>query len=285
MNQSPEQSADGSAYRVRSVPRSKSWLAAGAMSLTLALAACGGGSKPAQSNTHPAGGASTAGSNTLVNPGGPMKTSTQGGSSTQAPPNGVAQKSPQAAVSSAVQAIDQVHSVHVAGSVVDGGIPVRMDLQLVAGRGGQGMVSENGLGFRLIALDKVLYIQGSDAFWSHFAGATAARVFHGKWLKAPNAGQFASVGALTSISGLFGRLLNQHGALSRGHRTTIGGRPALGITDRSRGGTLYVATTGTPYPLEIVKAGSNGGYVTFTGFDQPVALTAPARSIKFPSAG
>ena len=40
---------------------------------------------------------------------------------------------------------------------------------------------------------------------------------------------------------------------------------------------MYVARTGTPYPLEIVKRGA--GKLVFDHWNQPVSLMAPASPI------
>jgi len=253
-----------------------------ALTLAVALAACGSSPKPS-------GGASTgsSGPSGSTTPGQGNGGSGGSGSSTtaRAPENHVASKSPTSIVATAVRAIDGVRSVRVSGALTDNGIPVRLDLHLVNGQGGEGDMSENGLAFKLIAFKNDLYIQGSDAFWTHFGGATAAKVFHDKWLKAPNSGQFASIGALASVPRLFGQLLTKHGKLTSGHRSTVDGQPAIGVVDRTGGGTLYVATTGQAYPLEIVKQGRNGGHVTFDDFNQPVTLTRPAHPITFPKSG
>jgi hypothetical protein len=252
------------------------------------LVGCGSGSGKGRA----AGAAGSAGSGS----GGAAAGSTSGGSGSQttttgtrryatAKPNGLARRSADQIVAAATQAMRAVTFVHVSGSVVDNGIPVRLDLSLVRGQGGQGQISENGLAFRLISDHQMLYILGSDAFWTHFGGATAARVFHGKWLKTRDAGEFASIGDLASISRLFGQLLAVHGKLARAGRAVVSGQPAIGVTDRTQGGTLFVATTGKPYPLEIVKRGTNGGRVTFDRFDVPVKLTPPARAIRLPSLG
>jgi hypothetical protein len=208
-----------------------------------------------------------------------------GTTTTAGPANGVASQSPGQIVAAASRAIEAARSVHVVGSVVDNGIQVRLDLHLARGRGGQGEVSENGLGFQLISTGRVLYIQGSDAFWTHFGGAKAAQLFHGKWLKAPDAGQFGTLGRLATTQGLVEELLSRHGKLSGSGRTTLDGQPAVGVVDRTEGGTLFVATTGPPYPLEIVKRGRSGGYVRFTDFNQPVTITPPSRSISLPNGG
>lgn len=232
-----------------------------AASAALLVAGCGGGG-----STHRNGGA---GSTTT----------------TTAPANGVASKPPDQIVTAAVKAIDGVSGVRVAGSIMENGIPVSLDLRLARSRGGEGTVSENGLSFRLIAVNNNLYILGSPAFWTHFGGSTAAKLFHNKWLKVPNSGQFATLGALTSIPRLFSQLLSSHGKLASAGRATVNGQPAVAVRDTTAGGTLYVATTGQPYPLQIVKAGRGGGHVRFSEFNQPVSLQPPAHSISLPGSG
>jgi hypothetical protein len=246
--------------------------------VTLLLAGCGGGSN--RSSSTGAGGTAL-GTGTATGSAGGASASA-GSTGASGPSNGVASKPATQIVAAASRAIETAHSVHVVGSIVDNGIEVHLDLHLSRGHGGQGRVSENGLGFRLISTGRLLYIQGSSAFWAHFGGARAAKVFHGKWLKAPDAGQFGTLGHLATTRGLVAELLSRHGKLSRAGRTTVGGHPAVGLVDRTQGGTLFVSTTGPPYPLEIVKHGANGGYVRFTDFNQPVTITPPAKSISLP---
>ena len=246
----------------------RSLVALGAAALLLGGCGGGGSAKTGSRATTTASGAAGTGTTT-----------------TAGPANGVAAKAPSQIVAAASRTIKAAHSVHVVGAVVDNGIQVRLNLHLARGRGGQGEVSENGLGFQLISTGKVLYILGSNAFWTHFGGANAAKLFRGKWLKAPDSGQFGTLGRLATTEGLVGELLSKHGKLARGGRTTVDGQPAVGVVDRTQGGTLLVATTGHPYPLEIIKRGSNGGYVKFTDFNQPVTITPPSKSISLPNSG
>ena len=76
------------------------------------------------------------------------------------------------------------------------------------------------------------------------------------------------------------KLLGAHGKLAKGSHTTVNGRKVIGVRDTTNGGTLYVALTGNPYPIQIVKTGgTSGGQVNFDQFNQPVALTPPANAI------
>lgn len=193
--------------------------------------------------------------------------------------NGVAAKSPDAIVSAVSDAVAGVHSVHVSGSIISGASPIALDLNLVNGRGGRGSMSENGLSFQIVALNNEVYINASPQFWRHVGGNAAAQLFSGKWLKAPAGGQFASLAGLTNVRELFSKLLSNHGKLVKGAATTIRGQKVIAVTDTTKGGTLYVATNGKPYPIEVVKSGSQGGRVDFDQFNQSVSLTAPANAI------
>lgn len=187
--------------------------------------------------------------------------------------NGLASKSPDAIVREADNAIAHASSVHVAGSISNNSVPLTLDLNLVAGKGGTGSLSEGGLTFRVITVGSSVYIQGTPAFWSHFAGQTVARKLDGQWLRASATGQFASIAALTNQELLFGKVLLSHGRLKNVGTRTVNGREVVGVRDTSAGGTLYVAATGHPYPVELIKGGS--GRIVFDRINQPVALRPP----------
>ena len=197
--------------------------------------------------------------------------------------NGVASKSPTEIVAAAKAAADGASAVHVSGSTVTGGSPITLDLSLVTGKGGRGRLTENGLSFELIEIEGTVYINGSSAFYTHFAGPAAAQLLHGKWLKASStSGSFAELSSLTDLRKLLDAALTT-GANSKtlvaAGTSTVGGQPAVGVKDTAQNGILYVATTGPAYPLEITKSGAGGGTITFSEWDRPVTLTAPANAV------
>ena len=174
-------------------------------------------------------------------------------------------------------AVANVSSVHVAGTVANGGTKVTLDLNLVNGKGGKGTATQNGLGFQIVSVGQEVYINGSPAFWRATAGAAAAQLLSGKWLKAPASGQLSSLATLTDVQKLFNQLLSSHGKLAKGKTTSLHGQQAVSVTTND--GTLYVAASGKAYPIEISKTGSDGGQIVFDRFNQPVSLTAPANAV------
>jgi hypothetical protein len=201
-----------------------------------------------------------------------------GGSSSSG--NGIASKSTQEIVTAAKAAADGAASAHLAGTIVSPGSPLSLDMQLLAGKGGRGRITQNGTSFELIVVGGTVYINGSPAFYRRVGGAAAAQLFRGKWLKASaTSGNFASIASLTDLRKLIDTTLSSHGTLAKGALTTVNGQKVVGLTDTSQGGVLYVATTGRPFPIELTKSGSGGGRIVFDRWNQAVTISSPPNAI------
>jgi len=193
--------------------------------------------------------------------------------------NGLASKTPSAILAAARSAATDAATVRVAGSIVSEGEPISLDMDLFSDKGGQGRLTLGGLGLQLIDVDGAVYVKGSPAFYSRFAGPTAARLLDGRWLKGSAArGTLASLASLANLRRLTEIALDARGPLSRAAATTVDGQRALGVTDVATGATLYVAATGTPYPIEMVE-GAGRGEIHFEGWNKPVVLAAPTNAI------
>jgi hypothetical protein len=194
--------------------------------------------------------------------------------------NGVASKTPAEIVAAAKAAADAASSVYISGTIVSGGAPISLEMELLAGKGGRGRIAQSGLSFELIQVGATIYIDGSPAFYRHIGGPAAAQLFQGKWLKAPaGTGEFAPIAALTDQSRLMDAALATHGTLTSAGVTTVDGQKVVAIDDASEGGTLYIAATGKPFPIEVVKDGGKRGKVVFDRWDRPVRLVAPTDAI------
>ena len=199
--------------------------------------------------------------------------------------SGIASESPQKILNDSLTAANGLKSVHAAGTVNSGGQHITLDIQLVGGQGGRGQITLGGLSFSLVGLGHYAYMQAPPAVWEKAgAPAAAAQKLQGKWLRTPATGQFASIASLTDIHALFTQLLTQHGKkLKSGGESTVSGRKVVAVN--SDQGTLYVAATGKPYPVELIKPGSNGGRIDFDRFNEPVTLSAPTNTVDLPSVG
>jgi hypothetical protein len=199
-----------------------------------------------------------------------------GGSSS----NSVASKSAQDILKQSQQAADAATSVHVSGKLSSSGTPIKLDLNLVAGKGARGEISQNGISFKLILVGNTAYISGSPSFYRSLGGSAAAQLFDGKWLKASaTSGDFASFGQLGDMRKLIDSTLSGHTSVKKGATSSVGAQQAIAITDTAKGGTLYVATTGQPYPLQISKTGSESGTITFDNWNKAISIAAPANAV------
>jgi hypothetical protein len=198
---------------------------------------------------------------------------------------GIASEKPQKILGDSLAAANGLKSVHAAGTVNSGGQHITIDIQLVGGQGGRGQITLGGLSFKLVGLNNYAYMQAPPAVWEKAgAPASAAQELQGKWLRTPATGQFASIASLTNIHTLFSQLLAQHGKkLTTGAESTVAGRKVVAV--KSDQGTLYVAATGKPYPVELVKPGSDGGRIDFDRFNEAVTLSAPTNTVNLPAVG
>jgi hypothetical protein len=200
--------------------------------------------------------------------------------------NGEASKSPAQVLSDAKIAASSASSAHVAGNIDSAGDKISLDLSLARRKGATGSMSTNGSSFDLIRVGDTLYIRGSDAFWTQNAGALAARLLHGKWLKASTTGKFSSLAALTNIGLLLGKVNSTHGKLVNDGQVTYKGAQAVRIRDTSDNSRFYAAATGKPYPVALVGGKANqSGTITFGDWNKHVVLTAPSGAIDLSKLG
>jgi hypothetical protein len=195
--------------------------------------------------------------------------------------NGVADMTADEIVAEATEAATSAESVHVKGGT-GGTNPLELDLYLVAGEGGEGTLTANGLTFEMVRIGDKAYFKGDDAFWNQFGGGAAvAALMRDKWLVAPaDSGDLASFTPLTDLEQLFEELLGNHGEpLEKGDETEVDGQPAIAVNDTEEDATLYVATEGEPFPLKVEKTGEDAGEITFSEWNEEHELTAPEDAI------
>lgn len=202
-----------------------------------------------------------------------------GGSSSSG--NGVESKSASAIVSSALKAAESAKTVHVTGAGTAEGSQLRIDLKIDGEKGATGTITKGNLSIRLIRVGSRAFINGGASFYERYGGAEAAKLLKGRWLEtSATSGEGAALSDLTNLKSLLAGIRGGHSSsLQKGATKTIGGVQAIAITDTQKHGTLYVATSGTPYPLEVVKRGSEGGSFSFSEWNAPVSVSKPANAL------
>jgi hypothetical protein len=193
--------------------------------------------------------------------------------------NGVESKTPKEIIAAAKDALSHADSVHVAGTATGDGQSVTIDVKIKGSAGGAGSITLEGKKVDILRVGRTVYMKADQAFWTSITGnAQAAKLLNGKYLKSTTSDQkLKQIAAFTDVSGLADGVLKAEGTVTKGDKKTVNGTEAIGLVDSAGGGTLYVATTGKPYPLEIAPApgSSDSGKIDFTDYGKDVDLTAP----------
>jgi hypothetical protein len=202
-------------------------------------------------------------------------------SSTQRNDNGEAAKSANQVLADAVAATKSASFVHVTGNATCGGKPDTMDSQISKGEGLQGTLTIEGQPVGLMVIGKDAYVKAYAAFWEQFGGskgAAAAQTLNEKWVKFPlNNAQFQAFVSCMSPKAIFDKFKADAGSgLKNNGVTTYNGQSAIELDGGAENGTLYVAASGNPYPVALVKKGSGGATISFGGWNNPVTLVVPA---------
>ncbi|GAA2121045.1 lipoprotein [Actinomadura alba] len=196
--------------------------------------------------------------------------------------NGVAAKSPQEILAAAKNALASATSAHVKGKMNDGGGTISMNLRL--GRaGGKGTlkapIGRASHTIALISVDGKFYVK-SPGLWRAVGGAAAANLIGARWVVVPpkNAKDFAEFEQMIDLKKFADEVLKPEGkTITKGEPTVIDGKPAIALIDGKDDSKLYIATTGTPYPLKIepAKPAKDGEGIDFLDYNAPYTVTAP----------
>jgi hypothetical protein len=193
--------------------------------------------------------------------------------------NGVASKSASEILAASRTAAESATSVHIISNSFQGPLKAAYNLEL-ARNGGHAQISIIGVSFEVLRIGGAVYLKGSHAFHKSLSGV-AASVPQDRWLKVPvNNVQLSRLASFTKLSPELGRILSS-AAPRKGASTTVNGQSAIEL-DQTGGlfsSALYVATTGKPYPIQLIKHGKETGQTTFSGWNEPVSFTRPANAI------
>jgi hypothetical protein len=194
---------------------------------------------------------------------------------------GEAAKSPAEILRDATTAMTSAPVVLVTGTVQskDG----RTSLKIASGHGtGGGVMFLDGQEFDIVVAAPNVYVKGTAAAWATVSGNPAAgAVLGGRWVQSTTDDKdFSGLASLADLSGLSQSMLTVSGTLTKGPVTDFQGRKAIPLhDDGAEPGTLYVAATGTPYPLGLVRTTGEPGQVVFSHYGKAKIPAPPAQFV------
>ncbi|WP_433366921.1 hypothetical protein ACQPZX_38670 [Actinoplanes sp. CA-142083] len=193
--------------------------------------------------------------------------------------NGVAALSADEILKRTTAALADVKSFHAAGSGVEDGQKMAVDVK-IAGKDSVGWLTVGKAKIEMLAVGGTKYIKPNEAMWAQNAGgAKQAKVIMtvvgDRWVKLSAKDK--------DMAGLFDlfkvdEIVKPDGKVTKGAAKQVDGVPAITLTDHGDpGGTLYIATTGEPLPLEV--DGGDKSTLTFSDFGKTFAeIKKPAAS-------
>jgi hypothetical protein len=189
--------------------------------------------------------------------------------------NGEQAKTGNQVAADAVNALRGVSSAHMVFSGPIGNAPATFDLTF-KGSDTKGQLSTNGTTFQVIKIGNDAYVKGSKATYTALANAKLADIIGDRWLmlSGDKAANYTSI----TLSN-FTSSLNSNTWAKAVTQTKLDGKKVVVITNTKNGSQVYVANTGTPYPLKGQGKTTAAGSWTFTDYNAPVTITAPADSI------
>jgi len=197
--------------------------------------------------------------------------------------NGVAAKSASQIYNEAKAATSGASSVRYSGQLQNSGKTISLDI-VAAGRRGGGTITVQGATLNVVTSGTSLFLKASAAAWEKLgAPAAAAGLVANKWLQTTTSNKsFGSFANFTNQSKLVGSISAKH-TPTKGKQTTVGGLSAITLVDKGNG-TLFVATTGKPYILEIKSTQTNdSGTITFSDYNAAKPPAVPSNAVNINS--
>jgi hypothetical protein len=153
-----------------------------------------------------------------------------------------------------------------------------MDMTLVHDQGCEGSIIVQGKGtVQEVFSGSSVWVRPSDAFYRSL-GASAAKIslLSGKWLEYSKG---SDPNATCSPGSLAGAMGTDDAGMVRGAITSLGGQPAVIITQAGEPGGAYISDSARPELLRVVtSSGSDTLDITFSGYGLPVTITRPPAS-------
>jgi len=184
--------------------------------------------------------------------------------------NGVENLEADAILAQATQALAEAESVHVSGTLGEGLLGLTLDVTF-RGQDLAGTVNVLGVMANVIRIGDVVYLKADTSLFQQFLSPDqqdSISLFGGKWVRI----SLAWITAFVPIPLTADDLVSVTDPLTKGDPTTVGGTPAITLTD-ANGAVLHVATTGEPYLLDISLEGDRD--LTFSRFNEPATIEAP----------
>jgi hypothetical protein len=201
-------------------------------------------------------------------------------SSCAAAANGVATKSGPAIVNAAGAALISARTFEIQATSGGSGSPASVTFKIEGKNLGEGSFVTSSVSFQAEELHGIDYFR-SQTLWNQVGGPTLQGALGNRWVfisaGSATATELTAVfGTLTSPPTMAKQLTKDAQTSVRGKVGNIDGEPVISVTE-PKAGTIYVATTGKPYPLRWEQG--TVGRVVFSNFGVHFSIKAPKGAV------
>jgi hypothetical protein len=197
--------------------------------------------------------------------------------------NGIASQSVSQIKSSVEQAISSASSVQINGNTTQNGKTITFQVVTFSSGDFSGSLDQSGNTVMIKKIGSNDYLNGSSGYYEAVgAPASEASALGGIWVYGPDSQ--LGFGSSFTLSSIVTSIKNPQGTLKKGTSSTIDGQAAFSVIS-SKGGSLWVATNGKAYPVQLANSGTNGGTITFSNWNQGTSPAIPAGAKSISSLG
>lgn len=195
--------------------------------------------------------------------------------------NGEASKEPATILSDAAAALRGAGSAHLSGDTVSNDSRLAFSIDVAGKNSISGSFTIDGTPVKMTTTGGNSYLAGRQLWAKVDSTGQAAEVFGDRCVVVPPnfpgaASILSGIGQLSDLGGLADGLAHPRGKASKGATSVVHGISAIAV--KTEGSTVYVATSGRPYPLRVESVGADTGHVEFT-FGSTIRITAPSGCI------
>ncbi len=188
-------------------------------------------------------------------------------------PNDVQELGPKRILAQATKAAGSARSVRIIGESPS----ASLDL-VVTQDSSDGKRTAGDTTLKTRVVDGVIYIKADEAYWTEAFNAKKAKKIGNKWVAGElNNPKLESFKQTSTKKPLLRQFLRLDQTAQVGEVGVAQGQPAVPLTASI--GTLWVATTGKPYPLQLNSSPDQPevSEVTFTEWNEKVTIKAPPK--------
>jgi hypothetical protein len=197
--------------------------------------------------------------------------------------SGLANQPARQILQQSVKALTRSKSFYVTGDGANGLTKLSVALRLFSNGSFYGTLDDGGTRIEIVGVAGQIYIEAPVAFWEK-GGLTSsfANQLNGKYAKLP-ASESGSLDEFTYAK-VASQLSNQKGQVTDGGTKSVDGQQVIDVLLRNgtTTGHVYVAASGTPYPVELDDLGG-GGAVELSQWNHGTAPKAPTDIVLLPS--